>query len=78
MTLQAIKEAIENLPEDERRKLADWFEAMEDAVWDEEITRDFSNGGRGGAFLQKLQKEATEGKARPLAEGLAKRRKHRS
>lgn len=75
MTLQAIKEAIEHLPEDERRKLADWFEAMEDAVWDDEITRDFSNGGPGGALLKELQREATEGKARPLAEGLAKRRK---
>jgi hypothetical protein len=78
MTLEALKEAIEHLPEDERRKLADWIEEMEDAVWDDRIRRDFSNGGRGEQLLQEVQEEAAEGRDRPLAEGLAKRRKSRS
>ena len=75
MTLQAIKEVIEHLPEEERRKLADWLEGMEDAVWDDQIKRDFSTGGQ---LLKDVQREAAEGKARPFAEGLAKRRKPRS
>jgi hypothetical protein len=78
MTLEAIKEAIEHLPEEERRKLADWLEGMEDAVWDDQIRRDFSTGGRGEGLLEEVQQEAAEGKARPLAEGLAKRHKPRS
>jgi hypothetical protein len=32
MTLEAIKEAIQHLPEAERRKLAGWFEGMEEAA----------------------------------------------
>jgi hypothetical protein len=78
MTLDAIKEAIERLPEDERRNLADWFEDMEDTAWDDQIERDFSTGGRGAQFLREVQQEAIGGIARPLAEGLAKRRKPRS
>jgi hypothetical protein len=77
MTLQSIKEAIEHLPADERRKLADWFERMEDAAWDDQIARDFSPGGRGERLLNEVRREAAEGGARPLEEGLAKRRKPR-
>jgi radical SAM superfamily enzyme YgiQ (UPF0313 family) len=78
MTLEAIKEAIEHLPEDERRKLADWIDEREDAVWDEQIQRDFSSGGRGEELLEEIRQEAAEGKAQPLTEGLATRRKSRS
>jgi len=76
MTLQAIKEAIEHLSEEERRKLADWFEDLEEAAWDEQIERDFSLGG--GRLMKEIQQEVSEGKARSLEEGLAKRRKTRS
>jgi len=31
MTLEAIQEAIKHLSEEERRKLAGWFESMEEA-----------------------------------------------
>jgi hypothetical protein len=78
MTLQAIKEAIEHLPEDERRKLANWFEGMEDAVWDDQIERDFSSGGDGERLLNEVRREAAGGSARPLADGLAERRKSQS
>ena len=47
MTLEAIKEAIQHLPEEERRQLAGWFDAMEEAAWDEEMKRDFAPGGNG-------------------------------
>lgn len=76
MTLQAIKEAIQHLPEDERRQLAGWFDAMEEAAWDEEMKRDFAPGGRGERLAKQIQREISEGQAQPLEEGLAKR--HRS
>jgi hypothetical protein len=75
MTLDAIKEAIQHLSEDDRHNLVDWFEEMEDAAWDGEIVRDFSPGGRGEGFLKELRQEATGGHAQSLSQGLAKRHK---
>ena len=75
MTLEAIKEAIEQLPKEDRHKLATWFEELEDAAWDEQIKRDFAPGARGERLADEIQREIAEGKVRPLAEGLAKRRK---
>jgi hypothetical protein len=75
MTLEAIQEAIKHLSEEERRKLAGWFEGMEEAAWDEELKRDFAPGGRGERLVNDIQREVSEGKARPIEEGLAKRRR---
>lgn len=66
-----VQEAIKHLPEDERQKLAGWFEEMEETAWDEDLTRDFSSGGRGERLAKEIQREVSEGKARPLEEGLA-------
>jgi hypothetical protein len=74
MTLDAIKEAIQYLPEEERRKLAGWFKKMEELAWDEDLGRHFSPGGRGHPPLIEIQREASEGKARQLEDGLAQRR----
>ena len=78
MTLQAIKEAITHLPEEERRELAGWFEGMEEAAWDEELERDFASGGKGERLAKEIQREISEGKARPFEEGLAERRRSSS
>ena len=78
MTLEAIKEAIQHLPDEERRKLAGWFDEMEEAVWDKEMKRDFAPGGRGERLEKEIRREISEGKARPLEEGLAKRRRSHS
>ena len=78
MTLQAIKEAIEHLPEEERRKLAAWFEGIEEAAWEADLTRDFAPGGKSEKLAEELHREISEGKAQPLEEGLAKRRRPRS
>ncbi len=78
MTLEAIKEAIRHLPEEERRKLAGWFESFEEAAWDEEMKRDFAPGGKGDLVAQQVHQEIAEGRARPLDEGLRKRRRPHS
>ncbi len=64
MTLEAIKEAITRLPEEERRQLAGWFEGMEEAAWDEEMKRDFAPGGRGEGLEKEIRREVSEGKVR--------------
>jgi len=69
-----FQQSAKHLPEEERRKLAGWFEGMEEAAWDEEMERDFASGGKGEPLAQEIQREICEGKARPLEEGLAKRR----
>ncbi len=73
MTLEAIKEAITHLPEEERRQLAGSFEGMEVAAWDEEMKRDFAPGGPGERMAKEIQREISKGEARPLEEGLVKR-----
>ncbi|HTR36220.1 MAG TPA: hypothetical protein VMH80_09975 [Bryobacteraceae bacterium] len=78
MTLDAIKEAIQHLPEEERRQLAGWFGQMEEAAWDQDVQRDFAPGGKGERLLEEIQREISEGKAQPLEEGLAERRHARS
>jgi hypothetical protein len=37
MDMETIKAAIEELSEPERRKLADWFDRLEERAWDDEI-----------------------------------------
>ena len=74
MTLEAIKKALSHLPKKERRQLAGWFEGMEEAAWDEEIKRDFAPDGRGERLEKEIRCEISERKARPLEEGVAKRR----
>jgi hypothetical protein len=54
MTVDAIKEAIQHLPEQERWKLAGWFDAMEETAWDEEMKRDFAPGGRGEKLASQI------------------------
>jgi hypothetical protein len=78
MTLEAIQEAIQHLSEEERRKLVGWFERMEEAALDEELKRDFGPGGSGERLAEQIQREISEGKARPLVEGLAKRSRIRN
>jgi hypothetical protein len=78
MTVEAIKEAIAQLSDADRRQLADWFEELEAQAWDEQIERDFSRGGRGVPLLAELEREINEGKTRPIDEVCAERRKRRA
>jgi hypothetical protein len=73
MTVEAIKAAIEQLSEPERRKLADWFTELEEQAWDAEMERDFSPGGRGHHLVEKINQEIDKAKFAPLEEGLPSR-----
>jgi len=73
MTVEAIKAAIEELTEPERRKLANWFEELEEQAWDAEMERDLSPGGRGHHLIQKIDQEIERGRFTPLEEGLRSR-----
>ena len=75
MTLDSIKEAIEQLPPEQQTALASWLSERDWNSWDEQIERDFSAGGRGVALLPELEQEIGEGRTRPMEGGIAERRK---
>jgi hypothetical protein len=74
MTVEAIKDAIQQLPEEERTSLAAWLNEMEYDDWDQEMVRDFSPGGRGIKWVEQVNQEVTEGKSRPMEQGFRQRR----
>jgi hypothetical protein len=77
MTVEAIKAAIAELRKDERHSLALWLNELDYDAWDKEMVNDFSPGGRGYHLVEKVKRDIAEGKARPMAEGFAARRKSR-
>lgn len=77
MTLDAIKEAISQLTSEQQTDLATWLNKRAWDLWDDEIERDFSPGGRGASLLTKWQREVEEGKTLPMENGFAERRKSR-
>ena len=62
MTVQAIKDAIEQLSEPERRELADWFGQLGEEAWDAEMEQDFAPGGRGHHLIEKTNQDIAQGK----------------
>jgi len=73
MTLEAIKEAITELPETERTSLASWLNARDAEAWDRQIEADFSEGGAGMALLEQWDAEIRSGESVSLDEFLATR-----
>jgi hypothetical protein len=78
MTVDAIKDAIAHLPEQERKQLADWFEEMEEQAWDRQMEQDLAPGGRGAHLLDKIDRQIDAGNFTSLEEGLRQRREQRS
>ena len=75
MTVEAIKEAIEQLPAEDQTRLAMWLSERDWNAWDEQIERDFSPAGRGAPWLAELEREIAEGATHPIEEGFIARRK---
>ncbi len=78
MTVEAIKEAIAELPEDERHSLAAVLNELDYEEWDRQMARDFSPGGRGITWAERIKRDIADGKARPMKEGFSERRKSRT
>ncbi|MGA3326361.1 MAG: hypothetical protein ABSF45_17965 [Terriglobia bacterium] len=71
MTLEAIKEAITELPRDEKARLAAWLLQQDMEEWDLKIKEDFSPGGKGMALLEEAKADVREGRVKPMDEFLA-------
>ena len=73
MTVEAIKDAIVGLPEDDRHSLTAWLNELDYDPWDREMVEDFTSGGRGMAWAERVKGQIAEGKARSMDEGFAER-----
>jgi hypothetical protein len=73
MTLEAIKQAIAELPEAEKSSLVVWLNEQDARAWDKQIEEDFSEGGAGMALLEEWGPEIKAGRSVPLEEFLAQR-----
>ena len=71
MTLEAIKEAITDLPRDEKARLAAWLLQQDMEEWDRQIQGDFSPGGNGMALLEEAEADVREGRIKPMDDSLA-------
>ena len=74
MTLDAIKEAISDLPAEERLALAAWLTEQEMDEWDREMQKDFSPGGRGAGLVEKVKADIRSGKFHPMDEQRLRKR----
>lgn len=66
MTLKALKNAIEQLPEPEQHELLAWREEREQRAWDAEMERDFAPGGRAASLADRVKRDVQSGKFTPL------------
>ena len=71
MTLEAIKQAIAELPEQEKTSLVAWLNEQDAEAWDHQIEEDFSSGGAGMALLERWDAEIKAGRSVPLEEFLS-------
>jgi len=70
MTLEAIKDAIDELPAPEKTTLISWLAAQDSEAWDKQIESDFSAGGAGMALLAQWDAEIGAGESIPLEDFL--------
>jgi hypothetical protein len=57
MTVDAIKQEIGHLSEQERKELLDWLEELDEEAWDREMARDFAPGGRAAHLVERVDRE---------------------
>ena len=73
MTLEAIQEAIAELPNTEKTSLVSWLIAQDAEAWDRQMEADFSEGGSGMALLEQWDSEIANGESISLHEFLRRR-----
>ena len=73
MKLEAIKEAIAELPDAGKTSLMDWLTLQDANAWDRQIEADFSEAGAGMALLQHWDTEIQSGRSITLEEFLQRK-----
>lgn len=57
MTVDALKDAIAALTQEQRHSLATWLNEFEYDDWDRQMARDFAPGGRGQALVERVRRD---------------------
>jgi hypothetical protein len=57
MTVDAIKDAITGLPDEDKIALVAWLHLQTMDEWDRQMARDFAPGGRGVHVIEKVKAE---------------------
>ncbi len=68
MTMEAIKEAITELPAQERTTLLRWLAEQDSLAWEKQMEADFSGGGTGTALFAQWASETEAGDSIPREE----------
>lgn len=68
MSIEAIKDAIADLPEKEKISLAAWLSLQTMDEWDQEMRRDFSAAGPGSGIVEKVREQIQRQEFRPMSE----------
>jgi hypothetical protein len=71
MTLEALKEQIEHLPEQQQHDLLRWLDERDRTQWDAEMERDFAPDGAAAFLLEEAMADFEAGRFEPLDEVLA-------
>ena len=66
MTVDAIKDAITGLPDEDKEALATWLSLQTMDEWDRQMARDFAPGGRGVHGIEKVKADIRAGTFRPM------------
>ena len=73
MTVDALKQAIVELPEEQRHALSAWLSELDYDSWDRQMAEDFSDGGRGAHLVERIKADIAAGIFRPVQELCAER-----
>ena len=71
MTVESIKQAIAELPSEQKTSLTAWLVRQDLDDWDRQIEEDFSPGGAGMALLNDAEADIRQGRLKPMDELLA-------
>ena len=71
MTVESIKQAIAELPSEQKTSLTAWLVRQDMDDWDTQIEQDFSPGGAGMALLNEAEADIRQGRLKPMDELLA-------
>ena len=71
MTVESIKQAIAELPSEQKTSLTAWLVRQDMDDWDTQIEQDFSPGGSGMALLNEAEADIRQGRLKPMDELLA-------
>ena len=71
MTVESIKQAIAELPSEQKTSLTAWLVRQDLDDWNRQIEEDFSPGGAGMALLNEAEADIQQGRVKPMDELLA-------